>query len=48
MDHYFSAMVSSLVLPTMLVGIIATSVAIMFFEVFGMGTTVLLQCFIAG
>ena len=26
---------------------IATGVAIMFFEVFGMGTTVLLQCYIA-
>jgi choline transporter-like protein 2/4/5 len=47
MDHYYANMVSSLVLPTFLVALIAAAVAVMFFEVFGMGTTVLLQCFIA-
>jgi choline transporter-like protein 2/4/5 len=40
-------LVKSLIVPTILVMIIATCVAIMFFEVFGMGTTVLLQCYIA-
>jgi solute carrier family 44 (choline transporter-like protein), member 2/4/5 len=48
MDAYYADTVSSLVLPTMIVGVMATFIAIMFFEVFGMGTTVLLQCFIAG
>lgn len=47
MDHYYASEVSSLVIPTMVVALIAATVAIMFFEVFGMGTTVLLQCFIA-
>jgi len=47
MDGFYADTVSSLVLPTMLVGVLATFVAIMFFEVFGMGTAVLLQCFIA-
>ena len=48
MDAYYADLVSSLAIPTIIVGILATFVAIMFFEVFGMGTTVLLQCFIAG
>ena len=37
----------NLVIPTLVVALIAAFVAIMFFELFGMGTTVLLQCFIA-
>lgn len=48
MDGFYADTVSSLVLPTMLVALLAAFVAIMFFEVFGMGTAVLLQCFIAG
>lgn len=47
MDRYYSDEVSSLVLPTLIVALIASFIAIMFFEVFGMGTTVLLQCFVA-
>ena len=47
MDHFHSDEVKNLVVPTLIVAIIAGFVAIMFFEVFGMGTTVLLQCFIA-
>jgi hypothetical protein len=48
MDAYYADLVTSIVVPTMLVALLAAAVAIMFFEVFGMGTAVLLQCFIAG
>jgi hypothetical protein len=48
MNHYFIGQVSSLVMPTLLVALLATFIATMFFEVFNMGTNVLLQCFIAG
>jgi choline transporter-like protein 2/4/5 len=47
MNLYFEGVVKNLVVPTVLVCIIAAFIAIMFFEVFGMGTTVLLQCFVA-
>ena len=47
MNREWPHLVNSLVVPTVLVMFIATGVAIMFFEVFGMGTTVLLQCYIA-
>jgi len=47
MDGYFAHLVTSLTLPTLIVGFIATFIAVMFFEVFGMGTSVLLMCFIA-
>merc|ERR1711935_156164 len=46
-DENGNPLVKNLIVPTILVAILATFVAIMFFEVFGMGTTVLLQCFIA-
>lgn len=48
MNHFFADLVTSLTVPTLLVAMLATFVAIMFFEVFGMGTAVLLQCFVAG
>ena len=48
MDALYADLVTSIVVPTMLVALLAAAVAIMFFEVFGMGTAVLLQCFIAG
>jgi hypothetical protein len=48
MDAYYADLVTSIVVPTLLVALLAAAVAIMFFEVFGMGTAVLLQCFIAG
>jgi hypothetical protein len=48
MEHYYADQLSSLIIPSLIVGFFATFVAIMFFEVFGMGTSVLLQCFIAG
>lgn len=38
----------SLVMPTLLVALLATFVAIMFFEVFGMATASLLVCFLTG
>jgi len=47
MDTYYADTVNNLVLPTVVVAVLATFVASMFFEVFGMGTTTLLQCFIA-
>ena len=47
MNEEFPLVVKSLLAPTILVMVIATGVAVMFFEVFGMGTTVLLQCYIA-
>jgi len=39
MDRYYADSVNSLVLPTVVVAVLATFVASMFFEVFGMGTT---------
>jgi len=47
MDAYFGDLVTSLTLPTLIVAFLATFIAVMFFEVFGMGTAVLLMCFIA-
>jgi len=47
MQEHFPNEVKSLIMPTVLVCLIAAAVSIMFFEVFNMGTTVLLQCYIA-
>ena len=47
MEHFFSDQVASLVFPTLIVAALAACVAVMFFEVFGTGTAVLLMCFIA-
>lgn len=44
---YYADQVNSLIIPTLMVCTIAAFIAMMFFEVFGMGTTVLLQCFVA-